>query len=299
VKPATLVALMAMTLSASGDAADAQPTANWTALTWRGEQAFVLTTAQWRAIVSIERGRLVHFGPAAEETNLLFASATRDDPFSWGGHRVWFGPQSLWGWPPPVQWERSAAERATASGASLELFVPDAGDGWPRMTRIYELAEGKLACRVRAEGGTRSAQVMQILQTATTTEVDVQPRPSAAWPRGYVRVGGSLGPALQPEFLQPQVVTVLADGLRLRYTGIVDKLAFPPQALRANIGAHLLRVDFGGSRGVEVATPDAGFYSQVYLGEATSPVVELEQLSPQWKAGEAAEFTMLVDLPAR
>jgi hypothetical protein len=290
---------MALTLSPFAGGADAQVTAVWTPLTWRGENAFVLTTAHWRAIVSIERGRLVHFGPASEEANLLFAPATRDDPFSWGGHRVWFGPQSLWGWPPPVQWERSAAERATPSGARLELLVPDARDGWPRMIRIYELAEGKLACRVRAEGGTRSVQVMQILQTATTTEVDVTPRLSAAWPRGYVRVGGSLGPPLQAEFSQPQVVTAIGEDLRLRYTGVVDKLAFPPQALRAHVAGHLLRVDFGGSQGPEVAAPDAGFYSQVYLGEASSPVVELEQLSPQWKAGETAEFTMLVDLPGK
>jgi hypothetical protein len=272
-------------------------TAEWIATTWKGEHAFELVTTGWRAIVSVERGRLVHFGPAGAG-NLLFETDSRENKFSWGGHRVWLGPQSLWGWPPPDAWERAAAEKATVVGGRLELLVPDAGRGYPRMTRVYELAADRLACRiVVAAGGTRSVQVMQILQTSLDTTVDLQPGPSAKAPRGYFRVGGSSGPTMRPDLPRPVVVQELSDGrVRVGATGKTDKLGFPPQTLVANIGAHRLRLAFGESRGPEVAAPDGGFYTQVYTGDSGSPVVELEQLSPQWLAGEAGEFSMYIGL---
>ncbi|MBE2212306.1 MAG: hypothetical protein IAE82_00430, partial [Opitutaceae bacterium] len=49
----------------------------WVETTWRGERAFVSESAGWRAIVSLERGRLVHFGPAGADDNLLFVSPER------------------------------------------------------------------------------------------------------------------------------------------------------------------------------------------------------------------------------
>lgn len=275
-------------------------TAVWAATTWKGDRAYEIVTPHWRAIVSSDRGRLVHFSPAvADAANLLFETASREDTFSWGGHRVWLGPQSLWGWPPPDAWERAAAEKVTVAGGRLELLVPDAGKGFPRMTRIYELAGDRLACRIAvAPGGERAVQVMQILQTASTTTVDLRPGPSAEWPRGYCRVGGTTGPMMRPDLPVPAIVTERADGVRLGYNGKSDKLGFPPQTLVAHLGAYDLHLDFGESRGPEVAAPDAGFYTQVYTGNPISPVVELEQLSPQWQAGAAAEFSMYIGLTA-
>ena len=46
----------------------------------------------------------------------------------------------------------------------------------------------------------------------------------------------------------------------------------------------------------EVAAPDEGFYTQVYIGNPKEPVVEIEQFSPQWQAGAAGEFSMYVSL---
>lgn len=292
------LALSACLAHVSVQAAPAR-TAEWAATTWKGERAYELVTAEWRAIVSVERGRLVHFGPA-DAGNLLFETDSRANPFSWGGHRVWLGPQSLWGWPPPAAWERAAAETVRVAGGRLELLVPDAGGGFPRLTRIYEAAGERLACRIAvAAGGKRSVQVMQILQTALDTTVDLQPGPTAQAPRGYFRVGGSAGPIMRPDLPRPVVVQELSDGrVRVAATGKTDKLGFPPQTLVANIGAHRLYLAFGESRGPEVAAPDAGFYTQVYTGDRGSPVVELEQLSPQWLAGEAGEFSMYIALTA-
>ncbi|HYF73859.1 MAG TPA: hypothetical protein VD864_13605, partial [Nocardioides sp.] len=61
----------------------------WQETTWRGEAAFEASAGGWRAFVSVERARLVHFGPADEAVNLLFETERRDHPQGWGGHRVW------------------------------------------------------------------------------------------------------------------------------------------------------------------------------------------------------------------
>ena len=271
---------------------DRAETAVWAATTWRGEQAYALTTGQWRAVVSVERGRLVHFGPADEEKNLLFEVVSRETRFNWGGHRVWLGPQSLWVWPPPEAWEGAAAERVSVNGNRLELLMPDAGGGYPRLTRIYEPDGERLACRVAIVGGTRAVQVMQILQMPRETTAELKPAPSAQWPRGYFRVGGAVGPNMQPDLPLPAGVQETPDGVRVGYAGQSDKLAFPPQTLVARAGGRTFTMACGESRGVEFAAPDAGFYTQVYIGHPDAPIVELEQLSPQWKAGESAEFSV-------
>jgi hypothetical protein len=102
---------------------------------------------------------------------------------------------------------------------------------------------------------------------------------------------------MRADLPRPDCVEELVTGnVRLRYVGVSDKLAFPPQALVAAIGEHRLHLAFGECRGAEVAAPDAGLYTQIYVGQPDSPVVELEQLSPQWAAGSDAEFTMYASL---
>ena len=272
--------------------------AAWAATTWQGERAYELVTGDWRAIVSAERGRLVHFGPAeAGARNLMLETPTREDRMGWSGHRVWLGPQSLWGWPPPTAWEFSAAESVKASGNRLELLMPDAGDGYPRLTRIYEPAGARLACRIAvAAGGTRAVQVMQILQTPPDTQVELRTAPSAKWPRGYFRVGGAVGPNMRPDLPLPAGVEEVPGGVVVSIADKSDKLAFPPQTLVARIGGYRLALECGESRGPEEAAPDDGFYTQVYIGEPQAPVVEIEQFSPQWRAGAAGEFSMYLAL---
>ena len=273
-------------------------TAAWSATTWHGERAYELISGNWRAIVSVERARLVHFGPAAGNArNLMLETSTRSDRMGWSGHRVWLGPQSLWVWPPPAAWEFSAAESVKVSGNRLELLMPDAGDGYPRLTRIYEPAGDRLACRVAvASGGTRAVQVIQILQTPPDTKVELSPVPSAKWPRGFFRVGGEVAQPMQPDLPLPAGVEEVPGGVVVSIAGKSDKLAFPPQTLVARVGEYRLSLECGESRGPVVAAPDDGFYTQVYIGNLQGPVVEIEQFSPQWQAGAAGEFTMYVSL---
>jgi hypothetical protein len=271
--------------------------ADWSPAVWHGERAFSSQAQGWKAIVSIERGRLIYFGRAAGDTNLLRAPATRDRPFDWGGHRLWLGPQYTWpgGWPPPVAWEKSAAESAAVTGGRLQLVVPDAGGGWPRIVREYYWRDGQLHCAARIHGGTRPAQVIHIVQLPPTAEVEVRATPKAAIPNGYVVL--AIGTPTPPKkiFTPPPHVSGPAEKLKLQYLDRVEKLGFLPQTLVARIGGWGLRVGRGATEGRAVTTPDEGFVTQVYLGNDSTPVIELEQLSPTWAAGTDACFELTLE----
>jgi hypothetical protein len=268
----------------------------WQTTTWQQERAMGSTVDGWRAVVSLDRARLVHFGPAATGENLLFAPATREHPNGWGGHRVWLGPQANWsqGWPPPGAWEQSAAEAATATGTILELTLPPAGDGWPSFRRVYRWEHGRLVCAVHLrDDGSRDAQVIQILQMPTATRVEAQIAPSPSWPSGYM--GLIAGNRRSPGALSEPPLHATVDGktMRLRHIGVVEKLGFRPHALRGRVGPRTVVVGRGQSAGHSLGEPDRGFFTQVYLG-GHEPFVELEQLSPLYQAGREAVFEMVI-----
>lgn len=280
-------------------AAEAAPAHVWTATTWNGENACALETTVWRAVVSVERGRLVEFGLNGGATPLLFAPETRDTPLGWGGHRVWLGPQLTWPavWPPPPQWESSAAAAVRAEGARLELDAPDAGDGWPRFTRIYELADGKLACRVRIAGGTRPVQIIQILQTPATTEASFRLHEvDETYPRGFVLLPplAVRKHAVAAQEIPPQMRLVGGGAARLRHTGTTGKFGFPAQTIVARNGVLVWQIAREPLQVAVVDEPDDGFNSQIWLGGAEVPIVELEQLSPRFAAGAEAEFSIVI-----
>ncbi|HWA84805.1 MAG TPA: hypothetical protein VG710_01170 [Opitutus sp.] len=279
-------------------AAAAETKSGWAATTWNGERAYAATSGAWRAIVSIDRGRLIYFGAANEDRNLLFAPPKRDTPMGWGGHRVWCGPQELWpgGWPPPEAWEHSAPANVKAEGARLELKMPDSPDGWPNITREYFWTDGALHCRVKLTGGTRDAQIIQILQVPASAEATVQAAASPKAVRGYVQV--HLGRHPSPRYEFPAAPQVAADGgsLRIKFAGTVEKLGFDPQPLHARIGGTALTISRGVGEGAVVSTPDDGYMTQVYFGSSQAALIELEQLSPLWRAGDPAEFDLVISV---
>jgi hypothetical protein len=274
-----------------GRAADL-PTA-WQSTQWHGERAMMSSSSGWKAIVSLERGRLVHFGPAGSETNLVFAPATRDDPAGWGGDRVWLGPQVQWSkiWPPPNAWEHSGAESFNVSAGTLRLIMPDAGDGWPRLTRTYSWNGKVLLSRVELSGGTRSAQVIHIVQIPRQSVVNVTAGPGKNAPLGYVQLASSAAPRFATDFAPPPQVTANGRALTLRHIGRVQKLGFTPQPLKAREAPLEFTVRRGVQSGTVVDEPDAGFFTQVYLG-GPEPFIELEQLSPSFPPGSVASFAI-------
>lgn len=269
----------------------------WVPVKWQGEEARASEQGGWRAVVSVERARLVHFGPAAKGENLLFAPPTRDGPSGWGGHRVWLGPQAEWPavWPPDPAWEASAAEAVALNGAHLELRLPASGGDWGSLTRVYSWHDDTLACTVRVRGGSRAAQVIQIMQVHASATVRARARRDSGAPHGFVVLEIGAKDQVRRTFDWPPGVTGGdGEGLRLQPTGAVVKLGFAPQPLAAEIDGFELVLAPGIQSGRVAGEVDDGFTSQVYLGRPGVPFLELEQLSPRFAAGEEASATILL-----
>ncbi len=279
--------------------ADSAPDPTWQAVNWNGERALASSSAGWKAVVSLQRSRLMYFGPAAAENNLLLAPPTRANRNLLGGHRLWLGPQNTWakGWPPPVAWEYSEADTVSSVGAELRLLMPDAGDGWPRLTRTYRWDGDRLICGAEIAGGTRPAQIVQIVQTPASTGVTAEARAETDFPAGYVELPSTAGP-FAARFVEPPHVHRTDAQVSLQHMPPVVKLGFRPQTLRADCGSYALQVGRGEQTGTVVSGPDAGFFTQVYLG-GPEAVIELEQLSPLFAAGRPARFEMVLKAATR
>ena len=271
------------------------PASDWLPITWLNEKALVSVSGGWKAIVSLDRGRLMYFGPAESEFNLLLAPANRDNLNIWGGHRVWLGPQSSWasGWPPPREWESSGSGSFTNEKGVLRLQMVATKDDWPRITRVYQWSETKLVCGVEATGGNRPAQIIQIFQVPAATIVSAQAHPRDKFVAGYVRLP-SMVSRFAAEFSQPAHVTRVGDELTLRHVRVIEKLGFTPQLLTGHVGNYSLTVTRGAQTGSVVSEPDQGFFTQVYLG-GEEPFIELEQLSPLFAAGQPASFAVVLE----
>ncbi len=257
------------------------PSADWKQTTWGGEKAWTSTSAGWTAIVSEERARLVCLAPASSgsEGNLLYASAKAS--ISWGGHRCWLGPQSEWktAWPPPADWEASAAASLSASGTRLTVVHPHTEADYPPLSRSYEWRGGVLHCGVNWQGGHHHA--VHILQVPQSSVIHV---------RRLVRKDLPLGYALLPVFNRPKALTttelardisrVEGDEITLRHKNVTEKIGFAPQEITADIGDWQLKMRPGVATDVTMLLPDLGLLTQVYLGDRENPFIEIEQLSP-------------------
>ena len=269
----------------------AENASEWQATTWNGERAVVAVSSGWKAIVSLERARLVYFGRADSENNLLFAPVSKRDPAGWGGHRLWLGPQSTWsgGWPPPAAWERSEVESYSQAEGTLRLVVPVAGDGWPRVVRTYHWSGDRLTCIAELSGGTRSVQCIHILQVPPSSLIKVSALPGKISPPGYVLLPSTATPRFTAGFSPPPHVAREGDVLVLRHLKKVMKLGFVPQALIALEKTFALKMDRVTATNISGSEPDHGFFTQVYLG-GPEPFIELEQLSPMFPSGENGSF---------
>lgn len=277
----------------------AENIAEWQTTKWNGERAVVAVSSGWKAIVSIERARLVHFGRADHGDNLLFAPATKRDSAGWGGHRLWLGPQSTWagGWPPPAAWEQSGAESFSQADGMLRLVMPDAGDGWPRLIRTYRWNGDRLTCSAELSGGSRSFQVIQIIQIPALAVVKATASPDKNAPVGYVILPSTANPQLVTDFNPPPHVTRDGNELELRHLKKVQKLGFAPQTLTAHEKTFVLKINRPTPTPVSGSEPDHGFFTQVYL-DGPEPFIELEQLSPMFPAAQKVSFAIEIQSDA-
>jgi len=290
--------LAGITLAVSVGAAETPPA--WQPVDWNGEKALTSTSQGWKAIVSLERGRLMHFGPADQAVNLILAPVNRDNPNVLGGHRLWLGPQATWPqtWPPPKEWESSAPESFTNDGGLLRMVMADAGDGWPRLIRTYRWDGARLICGGELSGGQRSAQIIHIIQMPEATLVEAVALADATARAGYVLLPAGPVARLTAQFAPPPHVSRAGRALQFHKAGSVLKLGFRPQTLAGRGQGLTLRVSRGVQTGLAAAAPDQGYFTQVYLA-GPEPFIELEQLSPQFAAGAPASFAIVLEGVAR
>lgn len=267
---------------------------DWKETTWQGEKAWESTSSGWTAVVSAERSRLVAITDAATGENLLFATPTKD-AVSWGGHRCWLGPQSGWkaNWPPPVDWEASAADQVVASGTLLTVTHPRTDGAFPVLLRTYQWREGVLHCDLRWQGGRHHA--IHILQLPPWSLVHVRRAVTKDLPLGYAWPQTSKPFETLTDVVLPAGISrVDGDAVTLWHANLSAKVAFTPQEISAEIGKYQLKMRRGTVSGVTENSPDFGLLTQVYLGDWQNPFVEIEQLSP-YADGAGAAMEILVE----
>ncbi len=275
----------------------------WSATEWCGEPARVSTQGMVRAVVSLARCRLMYLGAADGSLNLLdapvpaVAPAAPSDSPNWGGHRFWLGPQKRWVWPAPVEWEHAAAAAVSERDGVLVLAHERRDPAYPALTREYAWEGERLRCTVRWQADGRPYFGMHVVAVNTPFQVTAR---RFAWdevPEGVVDVQmtgpvvrGLLGhPAL--EFREDNIVVTA--GRKMAKCGfVVQPLAIDrPQGWR-------LALHPGPHEGLALESPDKGYLSQVWVGDAAVPLAELEQLTPYLIGGEGGACASTVYLEA-
>jgi hypothetical protein len=270
----------------------ADPAENWRPTTWDGEAAWEAASAGWMAIVSEGRARLVSIAPVGSGDNLLFASSKAS--ISWGGHRCWLGPQAEWKgiWPPPHDWEASAAAAVKAHGPILTVTLPHTDTTYPALTRSYEWRAGVLHCRFSWKGERHHA--IQILQLPQWAILRIQRIVRPDLPLGYALLpisGRTTMTTQQP--MAPGVGRIEGNEVTLWHANVTEKIAFARQELRAELGTYQLKMRPGNDDGMAASAPNLGLLTQVYLGDWQNPFVELEQLSPFGGNGAATSEILI------
>lgn len=254
----------------------AAPNPDWQQTTWNGEKAWESTSSEWTAIVSEERSRLVSIARTEGGANLLYASPKTSS--SWGGHRCWLGPQTKWkaNWPPPADWEASAAADIKVFKTLLTVSHPHADADYPALTRSYQWRDGVLHCGVSWQGDYHHA--IHILQVPQWSIIHVRRAVQTVVPLGY-SFFDSIGNLTNVD-VPAGISRTDGDDVTLWHANTTAKIAFSPQEITADIGDYQLKMRHGKLIGVESVSPDLGLLTQIYLGDWQNPFVEIEQLSP-------------------
>lgn len=259
----------------------------WSKTVWHGERAWKAASGQWLAIVSEERARLVFFGGAAGDHNLLFAPPG-PGAFA-GGHIFWLGPQSTWpvDWPPVSDWD-SPADNVRVDGDTLIVELPNNAPEWQAVTRTYRWEDETLILGSSWSPGVPGRQAIHIVQLPRSAIVEVAAGSTTRTARPFAIFDNA---GLQPgDFETPvsnECVRVSENGsVSVRADGRAMKLGFLPQPIFARVGGAILALERGAQTGAGIASNFDGRLTQIYLGgdRNPAPFLEIEQLSPVLEA---------------
>ncbi len=264
----------------------------WEKSVWNDEPAWKSIHQGVCAIISESRSRLVYLGAIDGYTNLLNAPLPlvmpdRKNPApNLGGHRFWLGRQHQWVWPPPADWEHSAAESIVVRGGVLVLTHPNTLKAHPAITREYSWEGRRLRCTARWRDDGKPRFGLHVVAVDAPATITARIRKTHAAPEGLVaaRMVDPEGPIQLPH----PSISIDGECATVR-TGIkVAKLGFPSQPLvTGRAGGWRLCVAPGTSTVATSEAPDHGYLSQLWVGDASHDIAELEQITPVLK-GDAS-----------
>jgi hypothetical protein len=293
-----LFALSIMTATASFAS-----TATWGKTVWQGESAWISCQGNVRAIVSEARARLIYLGASDGSYNLLNAPSPlvlpdKNNPSpNLGGHRFWLGPQSRWVWPPPAEWEFSAAQGVSVEAGVLTLHLPQPNPGYPAINREYAWEGNHLRCTALWQDNGQAYFGLHVVAVNTPFSITARLGRTPAAPAGLVAAQ-----MIEPEApirLPHPSITIKGDHVTVQSGIETIKLGFVSQPLTIDRPhGWQLSVQPGPSTDATAESVDHGYLSQIWVSDATRDYAELEQLTPYLKGGIKGRCSSTIYLEA-
>jgi hypothetical protein len=278
-------------------------TATWNKIVWKSEVAWASAQGGVQAVVSEPRARLIYLGSSDGSCNLLnaplpLASPGKDNPWpNLGGHRFWLGPQTRWIWPPPSEWEYTAAHDVTTHDGVLILHHAHLNPEYPAITREYAWEGNRLRCTARWPDDGRPYFGIHVLAVDTPVEMTARLEKTDFAPAGLVVAQIK---DLEVPIRLPHPSITLHDQSATVRSGIKTvKLGFVPQPLTiSRPHGWSLSVHPGPYASATCGSPDHGYVSQIWAGDKTHDFNELEQLTPYLKGDDSGRCFSTIYLEA-
>jgi hypothetical protein len=278
-------------------------TATWEKSEWQGEPAWVSSQGAVRAVVTEQRSRLIYLGSIDGSFNLLNAPSPqvlpgKNNPWpNQGGHRFWLGPQSRWNWPPLTEWEYAAVQDASSADGVLTLHHAHVNKDYPAITREYAWEGSRLRCTARWRDNGQHYFGLHVVAVNAPFAISARLEKTKDAPVGLV-AARMVNPEPPIQLPHPSI-EIKGDSALVR-SGIKKvKLGFSLQSLSIDRPqGWKLSVLPGPSTVATSDVADQGYLSQVWVGDASNDLAELEQLTPYLKGDASGNCSSTIYIEA-
>jgi hypothetical protein len=278
-------------------------TATWEKTVWQGESAWASSQNNVRAVVTEARSRLIYLGATDGSFNLLNAPwpqvlPNKDNPWpNQGGHRFWLGPQHRWVWPPPTEWEYAAVLNASTEAGVLSLHHAHLNKDYPALTREYAWEGNRLRCTVRWKDDGKAYFGLHVVAVNTPFAITARLEKTKDVPEGLLNAR-MVDPA-PPISLPHPSITIDGDHATIRSEIKGAKIGFITQPLTIDRPhGWKLSVQPGPATVATSDVPDQGYLSQIWVGDKTHDLAELEQLTPTLKGDASGSCSSTITIEA-